>query len=96
MDTCHIVFSLVILLHLPPVQGFLGHEVSNTLSAKLGTKVSVGRIDLGLLNRFIIDDIVMLDQRGDSMLRASRVAAKIDLLAASKGKSPSVPPSYLA
>lgn len=79
-------FSLVILLHLPPVQGFLGREVSNALSAKLGTKVSVGRIDLGLLNRFIIDDVVMLDQRGDSMLRASRVAAKIDLLAASKGK----------
>lgn len=79
-------FSLVILLHLPPVQDFLGNEVSSAISAKLGTKVSVGRIDLGLLNRFIIDDVVILDQQGDSMLRASRVAAKIDLLAASKGK----------
>ena len=60
--------------------------MSETLSAKLGTKVSVGRIDLGLLNRIIVDDVIVLDQQGDSMLRASRVAAKVDLLDASRGK----------
>ncbi len=76
---------LVVLLHLPPVQDFIGGKVSGLLSDKLGTKVTVGRVDLGFLNRIIIDRILVLDQRGDSMLYASRVAAKVDLLSAAKG-----------
>ena len=73
-------FTLVILLHIPAVQSFIGSYASDALSKKIGTEVSIGRIDLGFANRLIIDDIYILDQKGKQMLKASRVSIKIDLL----------------
>lgn len=81
-----IYLLLVLLLHLSPVQGYLGAKVSDALSKKLGTVVSVGRVDLGFLNRVIVDQLLVLDQRGDSLLCASRVAAKVDLFPATRGQ----------
>ena len=72
--------SLVVLMHMPPIQHFLGTEVATALAKKFGTKVSVGSIDLGFFNRLIIDDIQMYDQRGDSLLYASRISTKINII----------------
>ena len=44
------------LLHIPAIQQGIGSVVASAIGAKLGTKVSVGRVDLGLFNRIIIDD----------------------------------------
>ena len=77
---------LIVLLHLPPVQTFLGSTVATALAQKFGTEVSVGKINLGFFNRIIIDDVKMLDQKGDSMLYASRLSAKVDLLPLKDGK----------
>jgi len=55
-------FLLVILLHIPAVKGFIGQEASHVLAEKLGTKVEIGKVDLGFLNRLIIDDIMVYDQ----------------------------------
>ena len=74
------------LLHLPGVQQFLGGKVSALLEEQLGTKVSVGQIDLGLLNRIIIDDILIYDQQRQEMLRVSRLAVKIDYMPLTEGK----------
>ncbi len=79
-------FMLVILLQVPPVQGFVGTKVAQALSQKFGTYVSVGRVNLGVFNRIIIDDVMMQDQLGDSMIYASRLSAKIDLLPLKDGK----------
>lgn len=67
------------MVHLSPIQHFLGTQVSKALAQKFGTKVSVGSIDLGFFNRLIIDDVMMYDQEGDSLLYASRVSAKINI-----------------
>ena len=77
---------LIVLLHVPSVQAFLGKEVSGALSDKFGTRVEVGSVNLGFLNRIIVDDVMMYDQRGDSLVYASRLSVKIDYLAAVKGK----------
>ncbi len=77
---------LIVLLHLPPVQTFLGSTVATALAQKFGTEVSVGKINLGFFNRIIINDVKMLDQKGDSMLYASRLSAKVDLLPLKDGK----------
>ncbi len=77
---------LIVLLHLPPVQTFFGSTVATALAQKFGTEVSVGRINLGFFNRIIIDDVRMLDQKGDSMIYASRLSAKVDLLPLKDGK----------
>ncbi len=77
---------LIVLMHLPSVQTFLGKEVAEALADKFGTKVEVGKVNLGFFNRIIIDDVMMYDQQGDSLIYASRLSAKIDYIAATQGK----------
>ena len=81
-----VYFLLIVLLHLPVVQSALGSQIADALGKKLGTKVSVGSVNLGILNRMIIDDVLLYDQKGDSMLYASRVSAKIDVIPLFEGK----------
>ena len=77
---------LIVLMHLPSVQTFLGKEVAEALADKFGTKVEVGKVNLGFFNRIIIDDVMMYDQQGDSLIYASRLSAKIDYMAATQDK----------
>ena len=77
---------VVILLHVPFVQTLVGGYVADALCQKFGTKVSVGRVDLGFINRLIIDDAQMQDLQGAQMLRVSRISVKISPLALAKGQ----------
>lgn len=79
-------FSIIVLLQLSGVQSFLGSQVAQAISDKLGTRVSVGRVDLGLFNRIIIDDVLILDQRGKEMLKAARLTAKVDIAPLAEGR----------
>ena len=64
----------------------MGNSASAALCKKFGTKVTVGRIDLGFANRLIIDDSEMLDHNGKQMLRVSRISVKVNLLALLNGR----------
>ena len=79
-------FALIILLHIPAVKEFIGQEASHVLAEKLGTKVEIGKIDLGFLNRLIIDDIVVYDQYGQKLLSSSRASVKIEILPLLEGR----------
>ena len=78
--------SIIVLTHIPPVQAFIGAKVSQALEEKFNTKVSIGKINLGFLNRIIIDDVVILDQHHQRMLAASRVSVKFDYLPLAQGR----------
>jgi hypothetical protein len=78
--------AMGVLIHIPAVQSKIGSTVASVLSDKLGTKVQVGRVDLGFLNRIIIDDVRIEDQRGQMMLRSARISAKLDYMALAKGE----------
>ena len=78
--------TLIVLLHIPAVQSFIGTKAGEILSEKFDTKVSVGRVDIGFLNRLIVDDLQMFDQNQRPLLKASRASVKIDLLELAKGK----------
>ncbi len=78
--------ALAVLLDIPAVQRQIGTQVAAALAQKLGTRVWVGRVDLGLLHRIIIDDVRLQDQRGKEMLRASRISAKLDYVALTRGE----------
>ncbi len=71
---------------LPFCQDLIGSKVAQALGNRLGTYVSIGRVDIGLLNRVIIDDVSILDQQNKRMLSISRLSASIDLLPLSEGK----------
>lgn len=74
------------LLQLSGVQYFIGDKVSSLLEKKLGTKVTIGKIDIGLLNRFIIDNLLIYDQQHKEMLRISRLSVKLDYMPLTEGK----------
>ena len=78
--------SLLIITHLPACQRFFGGKVADAISERLATKVNVGSIDLGFLNRVIINDVTLYDQQNRIMLLASRMSVKINLLALAEGK----------
>lgn len=68
----------IIMFHLPFVQTALGSQISKTLEEKLNTKVTIGKVNLGFLNRIIVDGLTIYDQKSKKMIAASRMAAKID------------------
>ena len=70
---------LLVLVHLPFVQRFMGERAAAMLSAKLGTEVSVGRVDVGFLNRLTLDDVVVCDRQSAELLRANRLSVKVGL-----------------
>ncbi len=78
--------SLIVLLHIPAVQDLIGNKVGEVLSEKFGTKVTVDRVDLGFLNRLVIDGVYMQDQTGKTMLEATRMSVNIGLFHLMKGK----------
>lgn len=77
---------LIVLSHIPAVQRSIASGVASALEEKLGTKVQLGNVNLGLLNRVIIDDVLLKDQQHRDMLKCHRVSAKISILDLIVGK----------
>ncbi len=69
----------VVLVQLPPIQRFIGSQVAQVMSDKLNTEVQIKKVNLGLLNRIIIDDVLIYDQSERPMVKASRVSVKLSL-----------------
>ena len=78
--------TLMITINTPWAQEQLGNKVAEVVGEKLGTKVKVGRVDLGFLNRLILDDVVIYDQHNKQMVNVARMTAKIDLTPLALGK----------
>ena len=76
----------LVLIHLPGIQKFMGRQVASSLSEVLGTQVSIERVELGFLNRIILDDVTILDQEKKNLLRIGRLSAKIEFLPLAEGR----------
>ena len=74
------------MVNIPVVQQTIGEKVSDALAKKLATKVYIERVDLGFLNRIIVDNVNILDQSGQKMLKASRISAKFSYIELLKGR----------
>ena len=69
---------IAVLLHIPYIQGAVASGVASVLASTLDTRVEIGRVDLGFLNRLVIDNTTIYDQGGQPMVRAARLAVRID------------------
>ncbi len=69
----------VVAIHLPSVQKYMGEKVANFLQQELGTKVTVGSVDISLFNHLAIGDVVIEDQQREKMLQAERIATSVDI-----------------
>lgn len=83
---CGFVISLAILTHTPSVQSFIGKKVAEAVGDKLGSRVKIGRVDIGFLNRLIIDNVIIYDKEQVDMLKAGRISAKFDIIDLSRGR----------
>ena len=81
------VYALtILLLNIPFIQQNLATLVSKELSNKLNTEVFIRKINIGLLNRIIIDDLLLEDQNSDELLKVTRFSAKLEILPLFNGK----------
>lgn len=71
--------AAVIMVRTPLVQQWLGGKVAAAIGKKLDTRVTVDKVHLGLMNRFVVDGIDVYDKDDRLMISASRIAAKIDI-----------------
>lgn len=69
---------LSILLQVSAVQNYAAGKASAMLSELAGARISIGRVDIGFFNRAIFEDVLMEDQRGDTMIYARGVDAAIN------------------
>ena len=63
------------------MQSALANWTANMLSKQLGAKVEIGSVNLGFLNRMIVNDVTLYEPNGQKMASIARVSASIDLLA---------------
>ena len=68
---------LSLLLNIPAVQNFIVHKAADFASEKLETRVSIDRVDIGLLNRVHLYGFYVEDYQRDTLLYAGRVKAYV-------------------
>ena len=71
--------SAYLLLLLPPVQNKLRHEGEKALGEYLNTSVSIGSVSIAPFNQLEINDVLINDQQGDSLLTIGKLGAGISL-----------------
>lgn len=81
-----VYLGIIVLLNIPYVQSKLSVFAAKELKSILNTEVSVGRIDMGLLNRIIVEDVLLHDRQNEEMLKVARLSAKFEFLPLLKGK----------
>ena len=72
-------FGIIVLLNIPAVQRGISGMVNDELEGLLGTDVEIGNVDLGLLNRIIVQDLIVMDRDGERLLKVARFSAKFDI-----------------
>ncbi len=77
---------LVIAINIPAVQSKLADAVAHIVSSQLDTRVSVGRVQLGLNGRIIIDEIAINDRSDAPMLTVRRLGTTINFIELLRGR----------
>lgn len=71
---------VALLFEIPAVQNFVAREATEIISRKLGTRISIDRVDIGLFYRVSLDGFYVEDFQLDTLLYAGRLDARIKSL----------------
>ena len=77
---------IVLLFSLPFMQQRLAGWTAHLLSRQVKSNVEVGSINLGLLNRIIVNDVTIYEPTGERMAHIARVAARVNLVSLLSGR----------
>lgn len=78
--------AIVLLFSLPFMQKALANWTAHILSNQLKSKVEIGSINLGLLNRIIVNDLTIYEPSGERMANIARVSASLDFFSILSGR----------
>ncbi|HYJ37221.1 MAG TPA: hypothetical protein VEV87_01335, partial [Chitinophagaceae bacterium] len=73
------IVLVFILIQTPPVQNFARKKIQAYLEKKLDTKVSIGKLYIGLPDIVSLQDIYIEDKAKDTLLAGKRLKVNIDL-----------------
>lgn len=71
---------VALLFEIPAVQNFVAREATEIISRKLGTRISIDRVDIGLFYRVSLDGFYVEDFQRDTLLYTGRLDARIKSL----------------
>src|SRR5258705_5298782 len=74
------IIVVFLLLLTPPVQNFVKGKAVTYLEKKLKTKISVGKIFIGLPKKVILEDVYIEDKQKDTLLAAGSLKLDINVL----------------
>lgn len=81
-----LILVLGSLLYVPPVQDFAVRKVASYLSEQTGLDVSVGRLRLSFPLDLDMQELVMQDAAGDTLVAAAHVLVDLDLNTIVRGR----------
>lgn len=70
--------ALSIVLQITAVQNFIARQVSGALSDVTHTRVSIGHVDIAFFTNVLLEDVLIEDQRQDTMIYAGNVRVGIN------------------
>ena len=79
---------LVVLcgVNFSPSRKWLARETADLLSEKIGSKVAIGDLRIGMFNRVVLTDVYIEDKARQPLLKAGQLSAKIELKPLLEGK----------
>jgi hypothetical protein len=72
-----ILLLIWILIRIPAVQNKLVHYATEQASKTLKTEIKIGSVDFSPFNRFYLNDILVRDQKKDTLLFAGKLKLRI-------------------
>lgn len=78
-STIGVFLLLVIALQIPAVQNFAKNKAVTYLEGKIHTKIEIGRIEIGLPKKVILEGFYFEDQQKDTLLAGKKLAVDISL-----------------
>ena len=78
--------GIILALNIPIIQREVLTFAGKELSKLLGADVTIGNINLGLLNRIILEDVRLNDKEGTEMLSVARISASYAITPLFDGK----------
>ncbi|MCM1076764.1 MAG: translocation/assembly module TamB [Bacteroides sp.] len=80
-----LIVAIPVLLYVPFVQDFAVKIATEQVGKSTGMKIGVGKLRLGFPLKLNVDDAVVVQANGDTMLTASRMGVDVKLMPLFKG-----------
>lgn len=70
---------IILLVQAPPVQNFARKKMVAFLENKLHTKVAIGKINIGIPNKVLLENVYVEDQQRDTLLSGGRISVNLNM-----------------